>query len=55
MLLQEVSPPNHVNAQFRGCAAALLDQVSHSVALEVVVKLWLSIFKEVLFLFTIEV
>lgn len=36
MLLQEVSPPNHVIVQFRGRAVAPLDQVSHSLELEVV-------------------
>lgn len=35
MLLQEVSPPNHVIVQFRGNAVAWLDRVSHSLVLKV--------------------
>lgn len=30
MLLQKLSPPNHVILLYRGDAEALLDQVSHS-------------------------
>lgn len=30
MLLQKLSPPNHVILRYRGDAEALLDQVSHS-------------------------
>lgn len=39
MLLQEVSPPNHVIRQFRGNAVALLDRVSHSSPKSVVLEL----------------
>lgn len=57
MLLQEVSPPNHVIVQFSGSAVALLDRVSPFIGAEGCCEVGALNFQRSssLFLFTLEV